>query len=152
MSLKSTPFHHDEPARRQQSAAVSVHHVAAEIDGAMGIEVHTIGNHDVVTVSGEVDIASAPSLRETLLSVLADGTHELVIDLDQVTFLDSTGIGVLVAAFRRASAEGGSMSLVCNSPRSMRVLEITGLTTVFTFHESVAAAVTSHIRLVADEE
>lgn len=150
MSLETSSFDQADKPDGQEPAPV--HHVAADLDDAMGVEVTTVGNHDVVTVSGEVDIASAPVLRETLLSVLAEGPHQLVIDLDQVTFLDSTGIGVLVAAFRRATEAGGSMGVVCHSKRSLRVLEITGLTKVFTFHDSVATALTSHIRLVPSGE
>ncbi len=104
------------------------------------VDTRVEGPHDIVTVSGELDLATAPQLSEAIRSVLVPGRSHLVLDLDQVSFIDSTGLSVLVAAHRRAIREGGSFGLVCNSDRCMRVMHMTGLARLFSFHASVAAA------------
>jgi anti-sigma B factor antagonist len=93
----------------------------------------------VVTVQGEVDLATSPQLRDCLTAVVEKSTA-VVVDLDQVGFIDSTGIGVLVGAVKRARSTGGDLSLVCTQRRILKVLEITGLTQVFSVHETVDAA------------
>jgi anti-sigma B factor antagonist len=95
----------------------------------------------VVTVSGEVDVATAPRLREQIVALVDDGERRIVCDLEAVDFLDSTGLGVLVGALKRARTHGGDLVLVCTRTSLLKVFEITGLTRVFEFHDSVAAAV-----------
>ncbi|MBV9486061.1 MAG: STAS domain-containing protein [Frankiaceae bacterium] len=82
----------------------------------------------IVRVSGDVDVVGAPTLRQTLIEVLAHGpsTH-LIIDLSRVPFIDSTGIGVVAAAYRRVTARNGRFSTVATSEAVLRVLEMTGL-------------------------
>jgi anti-sigma B factor antagonist len=95
----------------------------------------------VVRVRGEIDVATAPALRECLRSIdLSSGTR-IVVDLLGVTFLDSTALGALVGALRRSREAGGDFRLVIAEPRILRVFEITGLTDVFTITASVDAAV-----------
>lgn len=106
---------------------------------ALEVDVHTEGDHHVITVKGEIDLATAPELSEVVRGILETARH-LVIDLDQVGFLDSTGLSVLVASHRRITSQGGSMVLVCNNARCMKVMNITGLSRVFTFCPSTAAA------------
>jgi anti-sigma B factor antagonist len=80
----------------------------------------------IVTPAGELDIATAPQLREFLLALLP--THPaLVINLDQVSFCDATGLGVLVGAANRAHANGASLHLVCSRPDIRRLFELTGV-------------------------
>ena len=81
----------------------------------------------VVSPSGEVDMHTAPQLGRRLLSLAEEGKTGLVVDLSLVTFMDSTGIGVLLDALRRLSARRGSMALVCPTDRILRPFEITGL-------------------------
>ena len=96
----------------------------------------------VVSASGEVDVASAPALRTRLDELLEAGAARMVIDLEDVDFIDSTGLGVLVGALRRARAANGDVRLVCTNPRILKVFEATGLHEVFTigatFDETVA--------------
>jgi anti-sigma B factor antagonist len=82
----------------------------------------------VVLVSGQVDINAAPVLRERLIDVFMDAGHgdALVVDLGQVSFIDSTGLGVLVGAHRRAVASSVRMSVVVG-PDTRRVIRLTGL-------------------------
>lgn len=81
----------------------------------------------VVTPHGEIDLAGAPRLREALSDALAGGHTHLVLDLREVTFIDSTGLGLLVGAGKKAYGLGGSLTLVCDNPRVLRLLAVTGI-------------------------
>ena len=98
----------------------------------------------VLSVRGEVDVYSAPKLREKLVELVSDGHRHIVADLEGVDFLDSTGLGVLVGGLKRLRSHEGDLTLVCNQPRILKVFEITGLTTVFkisaTLDEATSAA------------
>jgi len=95
----------------------------------------------VVAVRGEVDIATAPKLREKLVELASQGAQNVVIDLEGVEFLDSTGLGVLIGGMKRLRGLDGDLTLVCTQPRILKVFEITGLNRAFTIHETVDAAV-----------
>jgi anti-sigma B factor antagonist len=95
----------------------------------------------VLTASGEIDVAAAPGFREQLVDLIEAGSSELVVDLDDVDFIDSTGLGVLVGAVRRARAADGDVRLVCTNTRLLKVFDVTGLDEVFTIAESIENAV-----------
>ncbi len=95
----------------------------------------------VVAVRGEVDIATAPKLREKLVELASQGAQKVVVDLEGVDFLDSTGLGVLIGGMKRLRGLDGDLTLVCTQPRILKVFEITGLNRAFTIHETVDAAV-----------
>jgi anti-sigma B factor antagonist len=95
----------------------------------------------VVTVAGEVDVASAPMLRNRLEEAIERGTPLLVVDLSTVTFIDSTGLGVLIGASKRIDHSGSTMRLVVSEPRILKLFEITGLTDLFSIVPSVEQAV-----------
>jgi anti-sigma B factor antagonist len=95
----------------------------------------------ILSVGGEVDVATAPRLREQLIDLVNGGHHRIVVDLSDVEFLDSTGLGVLVGALKRVRTQDGDLALVCTESRILKVFEITGLTKVFTMYESVDEAV-----------
>jgi anti-sigma B factor antagonist len=97
----------------------------------LGLEVTTIGSHVVVQVSGEIDISSAPRLREAIVGVLAEGRTQIAVDLREVDFLDSTGLGVLVGGLKRARSAGGELRVISTSPRIAKVFAITGLDGIF---------------------
>lgn len=99
------------------------------------------GDRTVIEVGGEVDVYTAPRLRERIAELVEDGHHDLVIDLDGVEFLDSTGLGVLVGGLKRVRTHEGSLRIVCTQDRVLKVFRITGLTKVFAIHDSVAVAV-----------
>ena len=80
----------------------------------------------VATVAGEIDISTVGGLRERLFE-LAEGREPLIVDLDRVTFIDSTGLGALVGTSRRAAEHGGSLRAVCAQPRTRRLLWLTGV-------------------------
>lgn len=97
--------------------------------------------HTVLAVRGEVDVYTAPRLREKLVELVSQGKHQVVVDLEGVDFLDSTGLGVLVGGLKRLRSHDGDLSLVCTQPRILKVFEITGLTKVFSIFGSVDEAV-----------
>ena len=75
------------------------------------------------------------------MSLVDDGRYHLVIDMEDVEFLDSTGLGVLVGGLKRVRAHDGSLRLVCTQERILKIFRITGLTKVFPIHATVAEAV-----------
>jgi anti-sigma B factor antagonist len=91
----------------------------------------------VVSVSGELDLASAPRLEDALAALTAD---TVVVDLSGCTFLDSAGMGVLLASARALSNSGRSLRVAVADPRILRVLEITAVDTVIAVHPDVEAA------------
>lgn len=95
----------------------------------------------VVEAGGEIDVATAPRLREQLLTLVNDGHHNIVVDLEDVEFIDSTGLGVLIGALKRVRSHEGDLRLVATENRILKIFEITGLTQVFTINESVDEAV-----------
>ena len=80
----------------------------------------------VVTVAGEVDIATVAELRKRLAAMAASGVP-LVADLDQVSFIDATGLGALAGAAREATEHGTSLYVVCARPQTRRLFRVTGL-------------------------
>ena len=91
----------------------------------------------VITVVGEIDVATAPQLRECLHRVITQGRSTVVLDMLAVTFLDSTALGVLVGALKRCRESGGELYVVVADPRIVKIFEITGLTSVFTIVDSL---------------
>lgn len=82
----------------------------------------------IVRIRGEIDIASAGDVRETFIDVLSTSpTTHLIVDLGGVDFVDSTGIGVMVAAHRRVTTNGGRFTAVVATPTVRKVLQTTGL-------------------------
>ena len=96
---------------------------------------------EVVTVEGEIDIYTAPRLRELLIDLTSTGNYQIIVNLDKVGFLDSTGLGVLVGGLKRVRPHDGSLDLVCTQQRIVNVFRITGLTKVFGIYPSVDQAI-----------
>ena len=95
------------------------------------LEVVQHPDRTVVVVSGELDVRTAPELRRVLFDPDVALTSLVVVDLATVTFLDSVGIGALVAARRWLTSRGTGMVLVCGDTQPRRVLTMTGLHKVF---------------------
>ena len=106
----------------------------------LSLTTRTEGALTVVEVGGEIDVYTAPQLRERVVELVADGKVDLVLDLSGVEFLDSTGLGVLVGALNRVRAQDGSLALVLTQERILKIFEITGLRKVFPIHATVAEA------------
>jgi len=100
----------------------------------------------VVTVSGEIDVYSAPQLRQALVDVISKDARDVTVDLDGVSFMDSSGLGVLVGAWKRIRASEGSLRLVCSRELILKTFRITGLTKVFSIYPSLSEASLPHQR------
>jgi anti-sigma B factor antagonist len=85
----------------------------------------------VMTLAGEIDVYTAPRLKDALVESIASDCANLIIDLESVAFIDSSGLGVLVGALRRAKERGGVVRLVCTRDGILKVFRITGLDKVF---------------------
>jgi anti-sigma B factor antagonist len=105
------------------------------------VTVEDIGDWTAVAVSGEVDVASAPAFREQLVALLGEGKHHLVLDLDAVDFIDSTGLGVIVGALKRARGVDGDVRVACSANRIRKVFELTRLDRALVIADSIAGAI-----------
>jgi anti-sigma B factor antagonist len=103
---------------------------------------YAVGDATVVEVSGEIDVYTAPRLREKIISLVDGGNYRLIIDMERVEFLDSTGLGVLVGGLKRLRQHDGGIDLVCTQGRILRIFRITGLSKVFSIYNTVEEALT----------
>ncbi|MGH3321073.1 MAG: STAS domain-containing protein [Streptosporangiaceae bacterium] len=94
----------------------------------------------IVEVGGEIDVYTAPKLRELIIDLVNQGEYKLVVDMQEVDFLDSTGLGVLVGGLKRVRSHQGTLRLVCTQERILKIFRITGLTKVFGIYETVGLA------------
>jgi anti-sigma B factor antagonist len=112
----------------------------------LSFETEAIGPEEyVVALAGEIDLYTCPEFKEELLRVADAGAVHVVVDLTQTTFIDSTGLGVLLRGVERLRRrEGGRLSVVCTDVNMRRLFEITGLDRVFGVYgsrsEALAAA------------
>jgi anti-sigma B factor antagonist len=107
----------------------------------LSLSTRTQSEHTVLEVGGEIDVYTAPQLRERLIELVEGGRQHIVVDMEQVEFLDSTGLGVLVGGLKRVRAQDGSLRLVCAQERILKIFRITGLEKVFGIFSSVDEAV-----------
>lgn len=108
------------------------------MDTALAIRV--IDDRTVVRVLGDLDVITAPTLRERFADLVRHGHHDLVVDLNGVGFLDSTGLAVLVNALKRVRAHDGQLRVVCSNEQTIHILRITGLINTFTIYGTCADA------------
>ena len=104
-------------------------------------EDHSRGQARVFALVGELDLATAPDVREPLFEAIAAGTHQLVLDLAELTFVDSTGIATLLSVRRRIQAAGGALAVANVSDHVANVFTITGVAGPLDVQPSRAAAV-----------
>jgi anti-sigma B factor antagonist len=110
----------------------------------MDLRMRTVRGDDVAVIElgGELELHNAHLLREEMAALCEQARPGVVVDLSQLTFMDSTGIGVLVNGFKTARARDGALALVCPSQRLMRLFEIAGLTSALSFFGDRADAQT----------
>ncbi|WP_420618049.1 STAS domain-containing protein [Candidatus Poriferisocius sp.] len=106
-----------------------------------GVTVASHGRWEVLTVTGEIDMATAPRFRQRLLAVIGTGAQNVVIDLSGVDFIDSTGLGVLMGGAKRVRSAGGDIRLVMAGSRLADLIELTRLDRVLDVFDSVSAAI-----------
>src|SRR5258708_23486340 len=104
------------------------------------VSIRSQGGRTIMSVGGEIDLYTAPRLHGELVTALAGGGPEqIVVDMSGVEFCDSTGMNVLLAAHRRAREQGGDLELAAPRPAIKKILQVTGLETVFTVLDDPAA-------------
>ncbi|MCZ4498377.1 MAG: rsbV 1 [Marmoricola sp.] len=106
----------------------------------LSLETRQVEGRTLVAVGGEIDVYTAPKLRDKITELVNAGSTSLVVDLEKVDFLDSTGLGVLVGGLKKVRAQDGSMSLICSQDRLLKIFRITGLAKVFTIHADEVSA------------
>jgi anti-sigma B factor antagonist len=101
------------------------------------IDHSTEGDFDVLSPRGELDLATYTQLRDRVNELLASGRTNLVVDLSETGFLDSTALGALIGGRRRAYAAGGSFAVVCDNPQLLKLFKVTKLDLVFAVSPSL---------------
>jgi anti-sigma B factor antagonist len=104
--------------------------VKPDFDG-FGINVLQTDGAALVCLSGELDLGTAPQLRDEILWLVKSGVRAVTVDLARLTFIDSTGLSVLVMAMKRLRHNGGDLELRSPNPATQHIFDLTGLTKVF---------------------
>ncbi|MEY9892850.1 anti-sigma B factor antagonist [Catenulispora sp. MAP5-51] len=102
-----------------------------------------VNDWTVVEVDGGMDIHTAPMVRDAVMGLMDEGHEHFVLDLGFVTFMDSTGLGAIIAVTKRISEESGSLRIASASNRILRVFEVTGLRANYDFRPSAEEAINS---------
>ncbi len=96
------------------------------------IETRELGNEaQAVEVHGEIDVYTSPKVKEIITELIEKGNHRLIINLEGVRYIDSTGLGVLIGALKKVREKEGCINLVCNNPQIKKIFNITGLVKIF---------------------
>jgi anti-sigma B factor antagonist len=106
----------------------------------LDLDVDTRDAASVVSLRGEIDVYTAPRLRQALIDLVEGGATDIVVDMTKVDFLDSTGLGVLVGGLKRVKSKEGELRLVVTAERIMKIFDITGLSKVFPMYGSLDEA------------
>ena len=93
-----------------------------------------------LVLKGEIDVYTAPKLKAELVETIEAGCANVVVDLEGVSFIDSSGLGVLVSALRRARERDGAVRIVCTRENILKIFRITGLDKVFPVFSDLAEA------------
>ncbi|MGA3147161.1 MAG: STAS domain-containing protein [Acidimicrobiales bacterium] len=131
----------DQPGAGQATVGIPHEGERVSVDHAFGISEHAEDGLLRVAVRGEVDVATAPTLREHLYDAVDRSSGVVVVDLSAVTFIDSTALGVLIGAQERSRDHGTQLRIILNEARIVKIFEITGLTELFSIFPTVAEAV-----------
>jgi len=116
------------------------------------IDTRMVEGIPILHLSGEVDAYTCPFFREAMLDTIENGSPSMVINMDDVEYIDSSGLGTLVGGLKRASEKGGKIALVCNAPQVRKVFEITGLEKVFAMFETEEEAANNLASLAKENQ
>lgn len=94
----------------------------------------------VCSASGELDAYTAPDLRDSLDEMLAEGDAWIVVDLTELTYLDSTGLGILVGTAKKCRQASGDLAVACARPNLLRIFQISGTQEILNVVADVTAA------------
>lgn len=104
----------------------------------LSVHLERDGDGAVLFLSGELDMATAPRLRQAIVGAIADGAGDLVLDLGEVSFCDSVGLGIIVGGLKRARSHGGDLRLRAVPARLAETLALTGIDRAITVESSAA--------------
>lgn len=107
----------------------------------MEYQIRTEGSVNILELKGDLDVSSAPTLQAALQQLMDDGKLLVVLDLEVVPFMDSSGLGVLVAAHRRLTASGGQIALANATVALQKVFQLTRTNRLFKLYDAVSDAV-----------
>lgn len=101
------------------------------------IETRELGAEtQAVEVQGEIDVYTSPKVKEIISELIDKGNNHLVINLEGVRYIDSTGLGVLIGALKKVREKEGTINLVCNNPQIKKIFNITGLVKIFGIYKN----------------
>jgi len=106
----------------------------------LDISTEHIGDVCEIKLNGEIDVYTAPRLKEEIVALIESGCSNVIVDLEKVAFIDSSGLGVLVSALRRARERDGAVRIVCTRENILKIFRITGLDKVFPIFSDAAEA------------
>ncbi|GAB3157946.1 STAS domain-containing protein [Amycolatopsis stemonae] len=129
---------------REERLAVPTARRRSTVTSPFSTSTASAGSGPVLTVRGELDVATAPQLRTRIGELTLDAGQLLVVDLAGVTFCDSSGISALIAARNAAQAANAEVALVAVPARITRTFELTGLAEFFVTYPTAEAAITAH--------
>ncbi len=98
-----------------------------------------LGERTVITVAGDLDVLTAPRLRDQLVDVIDGGGRHILVDLTSCEFIDSSGLSALVTALKRVRSTGGDLGLVCPPGNVRRIIELVALDQVFNLYDDTEA-------------
>ncbi|MGZ3498232.1 MAG: STAS domain-containing protein [Vulcanimicrobiaceae bacterium] len=98
------------------------------------------GDSYVVDLNGEIDVYTSPKVKDAVGDLIDKGHYNLVINLEKVRYIDSTGLGVLIGGLKRVREHGGTVNLVCTNPQIKKIFDITGLVKIFGIYDDEDAA------------
>lgn len=97
----------------------------------------------LLRLDGEVDVYTAPKLKSQIIDLVDQGRFKIVVDLEKVDFMDSSGLGVLVGGLKRVRSHDGAISLICSQENILKIFRITGLVKIFPIFDNEGQALQS---------
>lgn len=107
------------------------------------VSARPVGNAYLVEVSGEIDLYTGPRVKDCIHDLIDQEHYNLIVDLENVRYMDSTGLGILMSALKRVEEKGGRIVIVCNNARVLKIFKLTGFVHTFSIFNTEAEAVAS---------
>ena len=105
------------------------------------VDTRPVNNASMIDLEGEVDVYTAPQLKQQIINMLDSGVYHVIVNLSNVEYLDSTALGVLIGGLKRLRERNGTLDLICPNPRIRRIFEITGLDKIFDIYSTEEDAI-----------
>lgn len=95
-------------------------------------------NKDVmgINIEGEIDVYTSPGVKESLNDLIQKGHYNLIVNLENVSYIDSTGLGVLIGALKKVKEHDGAIKLICTNMQLKKIFDITGLVKIFGIYDN----------------